>query len=128
MIAGDASDNHVLVTTFWRGTLVYGLDETTVNGDGGDFFFIRHGDIFCELGSGNDTLKVAFLGANTVDCDLGEGDDELKVLWSWINTLTATGGNGTDSAVRQHARIKTVELDFESDVVTRWWRRWVWGW
>ena len=94
----------MLVTSWWRGTLVWGVDGPTVNGDRGDFFFIHSGDIFSELGGGNDTLKLIFLRANSVDCNLGEGDDEMKIAWSWFSTLSATGGDGNDRAERRGAR------------------------
>ena len=101
VIAGDALDNYVLVTSWWRGTLVWGVDGTTVNGHRGDFFFIHSGDIFSELGSGNDTLKLkSFFCGDSVHCNLGEGDDGLKIAWSWFSTLTATGGDGNDRAER----------------------------
>lgn len=115
-ITGDSLDNSLLVYSSAWLTVVWGYNDTTVNGQRGDFWFARgQQSLAITTGAGSDTVFLYRVSAESATVDLGEGDDTLAILLSRITTVNANPGEGADRMLTWFSRIgELVETGFET--------------
>lgn len=115
-VTGDSLDNSLLVYSSSWLTVVWGYNETTINGQRGDFWFTRgQKSVNITTGDGSDTVILYGVSAESATVDLGAGDDTLAILFSRITAVTAEPGDGTDRILTWFSRIgELVETGFET--------------